>query len=484
MVPIDVAKFLKLTYQFAYQEADMASTRLTKSVVDGLEPAAPRAARKSRHGDADDGKLIAPNLYLWDAGKGAVLGFGVKVTPTGGKSFVFQYRVRGSRTDRRYKIGRYGDWTVELARERARELRRMADDGIDPIEHYKANAREAERAKIAATDGAFNKVSEKWFEAYKVEPRKSGARGGRTRSAATIRMVKSSVALFDKHFCSRPITEIDEMDLRRAFDTIPPKQLATRRNVYASMRLLWSWAHRHRIIPENAFERLEAPVLPPSRDRVLSDAELSLIWRATRRIAYPFGPAYRLLVLTGQRREEVFGMRWSELDETAMEWKIPGDRTKNGLPHIVPISPAAAEELTGIVKGKRWPSKGLVFTINGKTSSSGFSGAKRRLDAVVKELAAKEEVDAPPPWRLHDFRRTVATGLQQLGVRLEVTEAVLNHASGSRGGIVGIYQQYEWGPEKREALNAWAARVLDLIKPKRAFPDNDREENSSSGNAQ
>ncbi len=457
----------------------MASERLTKQVVDGLRPAEPREARKSRHGDAEPGKVTTPDRYVWDGGKGSVSGFGVKVTPKGAKSFVFQYRMRGAKTDRRYKIGRYGDWTVDLARERARELRLMVDRGIDPLDHDKASAKAAAKAKIMEVERAFNVISDRWFKIYKEEPRRGGAREGRKRSAATIRMVQGAVAYFDKRFGSEPIGEISEIEISAALDKIPAKQLATRRNVYAAMRLLWGWAHRQRLIEENPFDRIEAPVLPPSRARVLVDSELALIWRASRRIDYPFGPAYRVLLLSGQRRAEVFGMRWNELNQDAAEWCIPGDRTKNGLAHVVPITPAVAEELGPLCKGKRWPVKGLVFTTNGKSPSSGFSRAKARLDGEIATMCKEAGVEKLEPWRLHDFRRTVATGLQQLGVRLEVTEATLNHSSGSRSGIVGVYQRHQWSEEKREALGLWADKVKGLLKPKAAAT----EEKNSPGAA-
>lgn len=423
--------------------------------------------------------MTVPDLYVWDGGKGSVSGFGVKVTPTGGKSFVFQYKVRGAKNDRRYKIGRYGEWTVDLARDRARELRLMVDRGMDPLEEAKANAKAAERAKQLEIERAFDAVADRWFGIYQAEPRRGGAREGRKRSAATIRMVKGAVGFFKDQFGKRPINEIDELAINEALGKIPAGQLATRRNVYASMRLLWNWANRQRLIDENPFERIEAPVLPPSRERVLSDDEIALIWRASRRMDYPFGPAYRILILSGQRREEVCGMLWSEIDETAKEWRIPSERTKNGVAQTVPIAPAFAAELSSITKGKRWPTKGYVFTTTGKAPISGFSGAKRRIDAEIADMLAEQKGEPLKPWRVHDFRRTVATGLQRLGVRMEVTEAALNHTSGSRGGIVGVYQRHQWSEEKREAIGLWANFVLDLIKPKAAAT----EEKNSPGAA-
>ena len=164
----------------------------------------------------------------------------------------------------------------------------------------------------------------------------------------------------------------------------------------------------------------------------------------------------RLLILTGQRRGEVSGMRWEEVNLDAGTWSLPGARTKNGQPHVVPLT-AEAVELLRTVKRR----KGAEFVFEGprKTAVSGFGKVKARLDAALAQAA--EETDRKAvPWVLHDLRRTVATGLQRLGVRLEVTEAVLNHVSGSRSGIVGVYQRHAWETEKAAALRARTARVL------------------------
>lgn len=440
----------------------MPSVRLTKTVVDA---AAPRTDKPGA------------DLYLWDDGKGAVSGFGLKVTPTGSKGFVFQYRMRGAKTDRRYKVGRYGDWTVETARERARELRRMVDAGTDPLDNDKAQAKAAEKAKRDAVDRAFGIVADTWLEAYKTERRQKGARKGRVRSESTIAMVESAMAFLKKQFGNRRIDEIEDDDVTKAIDKIAPSKMATRRNTFASARILWRWAKRKKLIVDNPFDHLETPAAPESRDRVLADPEMQVFWLATHKQGYPFGPCYRLLALTGQRVDEVGEMDWSELDRKARAWVIPGVRTKNGVTHLVPLSDAAMAELDAMApapkEGKKiaWPSAGLVFTVTGKTPISGHSRAKRRLDADMAAKAKDMQRVAPAAWRMHDVRRTVATGFQKLGVRFEVTEAVLNHVSGSRGGIAGVYQQHDWAVEKREALDKWAEHLASLTRPKAVEPN-------------
>jgi integrase len=210
----------------------------------------------------------------------------------------------------------------------------------------------------------------------------------------------------------------------------------------------------------------------------LSDDETALAFRASASLAYPFGPMFELLIATGQRREEAAGLDWSELDRAKALWTLPRERAKNDESNIVPLNRLAISALDraagrGLERTTDWPRKGLVFTTTGSAPVSGHSKAKAKLDARMLAIARQEALDASQdvddvllaPWRLHDARRTLATGLQRLGVRFEVTEAVLNHVSGSRSGIAGVYQRHGWGPEKRAALDAWGAHIEALLDP-------------------
>jgi integrase len=185
-----------------------------------------------------------------------------------------------------------------------------------------------------------------------------------------------------------------------------------------------------------------------SRDRVLSDDELRLVWKAAEGMGWPFGPMVQLLVLTGQRRSEVAGMEWQEVDLEKATWVIPSHRTKNAEAHLVPLSPPAVAILASLPRVGDY-----VFTTTGRTPVSGFSRAKAALDGRA-EIA---------PWRLHDVRRTVASGMARLGVNLPVIEKVLNHTSGSFAGIVGVYQRHSFADEKRRALEVWGRFVEELV---------------------
>jgi integrase len=160
----------------------------------------------------------------------------------------------------------------------------------------------------------------------------------------------------------------------------------------------------------------------------------------------------QLLVLTGQRRDEVAGMRWDELDLDAGLWNLPRGRVKNDQGHEVPLSAAAGVILKSIPHIAGSP---FVLTTNGGAPSSGYSKGKHKLDALLPPDM--------PAWRLHDLRRTVASGMARLGINLPVIEKVLNHSSGSFAGIVSVYQRHSFADEKRAALDAWGQHIHRLI---------------------
>lgn len=238
--------------------------------------------------------------------------------------------------------------------------------------------------------------------------------------------------------------------------------LGIARGTAAYGQACFSWGINNAALSANPFAglKIEPPV---TRDRILTDHVLIAVWNAAAKATAPYGGIVRFLILTGQRREEVAGMRWAEISDDLRTWTIPAQRTKNGAMHVVPLSEPAAEILRSVLpSGDYKPALEQyrkearpVFPGRSKkgTPYGGWSKSKTTLDTAAGVTG----------WRLHDLRRTLATGLQRLGVRLEVTEAVLNHISGSRAGIVGVYQRHDWANEKRAALDAWAAHIASLV---------------------
>jgi integrase len=227
--------------------------------------------------------------------------------------------------------------------------------------------------------------------------------------------------------------------------------------VLAAVRKLFSWAASRDIVPVSPCVGVKPPAAEQSRDRVLSDSELRAVWLAADKLGGPFGALVKLLVLTGQRRDEVAGMCWAEIDLEARLWTLAAERVKNNRPHEVPLSDAAVAVLQALPR----IGDAFVLTTNGESPSSGYSKGKRRLDALLPPDM--------PDWRLHDLRRTFASGMAKAGINLPVIERVLNHSSGSFAGVVGIYQRHDFRDEKRRALDTWGGFVTDLVsdRPRR-----------------
>jgi integrase len=181
----------------------------------------------------------------------------------------------------------------------------------------------------------------------------------------------------------------------------------------------------------------------------LADSELRRMWLAAEQIGAPYGVIVQVLALTGQRRGEVAGMRWDELDLEQCLWTLPAERTKNKRRHEVPLPPQAMEIIKGLSRiGDH------VFTYDGDAAVNCW-GKIEDLRALVGDM---------PQWTLHDLRRTAASGMARLGVNLPVIEKILNHVSGSFAGVVSVYQRHEFAEEKRAALEKWADHVERLVR--------------------
>ena len=425
----------------------------------------------------DAAKAEAAEYVIWDdGGKETVKGFGLKVTPAGTKVYLFQYRLaRPGMADktapRKYTIGKHGSLTPDQARTRAKELAAMVEHGIDPRQREldaivaKDAADQAAKEKVRLEgELAFEKVAKRWLDHYENE------KGRRPRTLGQARHVVFSH--LEPALKGKSMPHITRADLQAIIDAIPAKHKASRLAVYAYASVLFRWAMERGDISDNPVRLLAKPSAPTARDRVLNEDELAAVWSAACTLRDPYSAFFKMLMLTGQRREEVAGMSWTELDRTTATWTIPAKRAKNGVVQMVPLVPAAIEELDRLVLAKqvadrandidpaRWPKAGPVLTMRRGVSIKSYSKAKAELDAAI--IKASEEAVSLPAWRVHDLRRTLATGLQRLGVRFEVTEAVLNHVSGARSGVAGIYQQHDWKAEKRDALRAWAAAVAAI----------------------
>lgn len=223
----------------------------------------------------------------------------------------------------------------------------------------------------------------------------------------------------------------------------------------------FAWLLQHRRISSNPSVGVWCPPPPLRRERVLSDREIRWFWQAAGGLGAPFGPLLKLLLLTGQRLNEVGGMRHDELQKDG--WLLPSSRTKNKLEHIVPLPPLATELIDSaqVIEGCPY-----VFSTTGKKPVSGWSKTKSRLDAAMLAIAQEEDqsVRNIDRWVLHDLRRTAVTNMNKLKVLPHVVEATVNHIStGARAGVAGNYNKYDYYDEKKKALQRWALHLRGMV---------------------
>jgi integrase len=366
----------------------------------------------------------------------ALAGFGIRIRYGGKRTWIAQYRV-GSK-QRRLSLGSSETIDADEARKRAKTALSQVHLGTDP-QIEKSNA----RLKASVTVGA---------TVVNYLARREGHL--KPNSLADVRRYLRA------HWA--PLHEVAVHSVTRSMVAARLAEIAAANGLYASnraraaMSTFYSWAIGEGLANENPVVGTNKAVVEETRDRVLTAAELRLVWQLAG--SNDFGAIVRLLVLTGQRREEVGGMLWSELDLDAALWSIGKDRTKNGLPHDVPLSSTAVAIMRNI---PRRDDREFVFgSSNGPFQ--GWSNAKAALDAKMAAALKAEKGAAAKltSWRLHDIRRTVATKLGDQGALPHVVEAILNHISGHRAGVAGIYNRAIYAAEKREALDKWTETVV------------------------
>jgi integrase len=252
----------------------------------------------------------------------------------------------------------------------------------------------------------------------------------------------------------RRLSGITKADIHVLIDAItdrPAPVLAGK--VFKTFRRLCNWALDRGLIDVSPCAGIKRKSAERSRDRVLDDDELRAVWLACEAIGWPFGQLIQFLILTGARLSEVALLRWSEIDLVTKVWVLPKERSKNKIAHQIPLSRRALEilEKSPRIAGDQ----DFVFTTNGKTAVSGFSAAKRRLDAKMPQ--------GTPGWTFHDARRSFASGCARLGIAVHVVEAALNHRSGTIKGVAAVYNRYSYDTEKRKALEIWGRYVETLV---------------------
>ena len=380
-------------------------------------------------------------------------GLAVRVTTKGTRTFLVQWTDRLTRRKVREPLGVWGSITIEQARSAARVRLGEVAKGLDPVadRNEKRAAAEREKAELALTLDA---LLSRWADLHLSNRRPRYA-------AEAVRSVRHA---FAKQL-SEPAARLSRAQTVAVLDEIVANGnpvAAGRAMAYA--RACYSWAEKRGMVPLNPFRNLPVSAATTERERVLSDDEVRDIWRAAAATSYPFGPFYQIAILTLQRRDEVAGMRWSELSPDGCTWLIPGARMKNGKPHDVHLSPPARQILRLL---PRQDGHDLVFSTTGKTPISGFSRAKKALDATIIMMRRGDgrpgrTSPALVPWRLHDIRRTGVSTLARLGVNSVVADKLLGHQAAKLRGVAAVYQRHDFADERARALETWAGHVIEL----------------------
>lgn len=363
-------------------------------------------------------------------------GLGVRATLSGARTFLVQWTDSATGQKRREPLGAWGSLTIDQAREAARARLGDVAKGVDPRAARLAQREAAERDKAerALTVAA---LVDDWAALHLAHKRPRYA-------AEAVRAIRVA---FAKHL-TRPASRFSKAEAVAVLDGIAKDgSAAMAGRTLAYCRACYAWAVKRGRVPANPFAGLPIPPAIVARDRVLTDDETGRIWTAALAMPEPWGPLFRILLLTLARRDEVAGMRWSELSADLATWTIPANRMKRGQPHVVALSEAARDALRAVTRIK---GQDLVFSTTGKTPVSGFTKAKAALDKAAKVTG----------WRLHDIRRTGVSAIAAMGFNPVVADMLLAHQPSRLSTVARVYQRHDFAAERKAALEAWATHVL------------------------
>jgi integrase len=404
----------------------------------------------------------------YEQGDTQVPGFAVRVRPSGAKSYVLSKRLPGERTRTRVTIGKVGEIELEKARERARDAIGEIKQGVE------VNVEKRRQVAQATAERARSRKAE---AETGYPPRSFGETAIRyiTLECPVLRRGSEIERIIRRDLLPAwGVTSIDTLrraDLTALLDPIlaAGKTQAAHKLREIAIRVI-NWAIDRGDMEINFLaspsrgRKKTGTMKRTRRERTLSDAEIRAVWCAALATPYPFGPLVRLTMMLGQRREEIAGMTWAEIDMDASTWTIPKERYKTGIEHLVPLPKQALDLLEEIAPLSPKPDDPVaihfVFSTKPGSRFQGFTKCKTRLDTL------SETTD----WTIHDLRRTLRTGLSSLRIVPDVAERVIGHVI---GGVRGVYDRYAFLDEKRDALGLWADRIEAIVKaspPSKATP--------------
>lgn len=357
-------------------------------------------------------------------------GLKFRLTSRGVATWSLQLNVKGRK--RRYTIGEYPAIGLSEARKRAAKLRTEVNDGRDPIEEKRAARGDAETAFTVRSI----------LDSYEQLHLKPNLR------TAPERRRQLDLAL-SKHL-SRPLAELTRVDIQRVIDDKAEEAPFAANRIRAALTAFIGWCWRRGYVENNFALATSRAARETPRERVLTVEEMKAIWESTDALGPLWGPYTRLLILTAQRRGDVAGMEWSEINFEKKRWSISGAKTKNGRPHIVHLSDATVAVLWSL-RDDHKTATGLVFSTTGTTPVSGFGRLKERIDWL----------SGVSDWRLHDIRTAFATHMAEAEIDESVVDRVLNHvaSASSASTVARVYNRAERLSARAATLDHWAVVI-------------------------
>ncbi len=397
--------------------------------------------------------------------EGGGLGAYVVVWPSGALSYVVRYRQPGTSKTVKLTIGKVNldEHGLAAVRAAARTARNeieaaRAGRGDDPATAKKkakqAEIEAAEAAHVAELEAAQNTVASVLATYMAVH----GPKLRETTRRERARQIKRDLAGWSQ----LNIADIRKRDVTKLIDRVASTAPVAANRLLSTLRHFFAFCLERDIIATNPAAGVRKPAQEHGRERFLDDAELATVWCAAGLLNYPYGPLTRLGILTGARRAELAGLTWAEISADMTTWSLPATRAKNKRSAELPLSKTAQALLASL---PRFAGNPYVFGAR----LNGFTRAKLRLDKAILEVNGGEPL---PPFVFHDIRRSYATALQKLGVRLEVVERLLCHQGSSRSGIVGIYQRHSFADDMRSAAELLGDHIEELTGEPTPTPSN------------
>jgi integrase len=405
-------------------------------------------------------------VELWDS---ILPGFGLRVSDGGKIAWQVLYRVDGKMV--RETLGSIAQIpNVGDARALARESMERARAGTNPVEEKRVAIAERKRQAEAEEERKRNTVAA-IVTRYLAERSKVNQKGkplapeylAELKRALERDVVKSPIGMV-------PIDDVDGKAIRKLLREMAKTRPGQARHVYAYLSTFFQWATDEDIIDKNPVTGVKAPAPKVERDRALEDWEIGLFWKTCDKIGWPFGPLFQLLLLLGPRRDELACSTRSQFDLSKQTWTLRGRDTKNEEALITHLPLLAVEIIERLPRIKS--ARGYLFTTNGEQPISGFGHAAERGEKIMREVAEAEGLPEIEHFTRHDLRRSLATGMAKLGVAPHIADKVLNHTGGSTiTGVTKVYNRFQYLPERKAALDLWAAHIEKLIGLVRPQPE-------------